>query len=481
MLEGFQSLGTTKVVERTQLNAILSQLRENVKLHPEKYAGDFGKLLGVRYVAVGRIISGDSYTIENVTTFSYASTFQILDTETNEVLLQRTCAPDHTSLKSELSDEVKDWIEDDVSKLFPLQAIPVKVLQADKDGSPEVLLLNQGAAGGIKKGQDLFMFLKEQTREFIKYSPVATLEVTMVEGDDFSEVEVGGRKRDIIVGNIIPDQERNPYVVQSNEEFSSRGNLPKLVISFENTAQVRDAWVLPLAQACLQSGLLNAGFCTILDRSLLKTILQEQNFNLSGLTSHESTVEAGKVGAARTLLKIQLLDVRFIIPEKQSSFECFARINVQLVDMETGSVLLSESIDASTPFFNLRSRRTKPQSFIVTLNVLAEKLSKVLLTNLGLTGKIFEAVSTNSTGEVESALMSIGKARGVKSGMRGVVLAKTKFAGKEIEKEIGEFKVKECESPDFCLIAIDFKGDFTARSANELLGMNSKYSFRIKE
>jgi hypothetical protein len=56
---------------------------------------------------------------------------------------------------------------------------------------------------------------------------------------------------------------------------------------------------------------------------------------------------------------------------------------------------------------------------------------------------------------------------------------KTKFAGKYIEKEIGEIKIIECNDPDYSIIKIWFKDDFIPPRDQEFIGANSIFTCKI--
>jgi len=82
----------------------------------------------------------------------------------------------------------------------------------------------------------------------------------------------------------------------------------------------------------LRSVLVQAGKYNVLERNNMESILQEQGFQMSGCTSAECAVEAGK-----------LLGVQKMIAGSVGKLGTLYNINIRIIDVETGKIEKTES------------------------------------------------------------------------------------------------------------------------------------------
>lgn len=469
--------GRFRLLERQQLFTVLDKLAENMRQHSDEGMESAKEILGVDYFIIARILVKSPYRARGSEWNYYTTSFQLFDVRTSELLAQNVYfLSEYASQPTpgKLSDNTEDWIEDEVIKHFPIEVVPVKVLEMDSKEQPKILLLSQGSTGGIQKDQKLFMFKRESMKDFIRYIPTAQLKVIVVEGTDFSQAEVKDIKQPIEALMVIPNPNKNPYIIRSEEKVSSHRKVARLVTRFEYTGRNIDNWILPVARAAVQSNLLKTQLWGVLDRSFLWEILEEQKMNTGNLSSpqEENLIIAG----SKDLLKVRILDVNFNEdPNVENKYTCAVSASYELIDMETGSIIQSQIINGDHDY---RRDETKPEALLRTLERVSEKLSKELLSSIGIVGNLSEIIRNDKNGIPELALFDRGLADGIDRGMKGIITMKTKFAGKTINKEIGEFKVDECKNPDYSTIKLSFNDDSLPNTAEKIIESN-KYTFKI--
>lgn len=84
--------------------------------------------------------------------------------------------------------------------------------------------------------------------------------------------------------------------------------------------------------------LVSTGKFTVIERSEMTTILQEQGFQQSGCTSDECAVEMGK-----------LLNINMIIAGSIGKVGALYTISLRVIDVETGEILMTENEDCQCP------------------------------------------------------------------------------------------------------------------------------------
>jgi len=481
LTNSFHQWGYFKVVERVQLSHILAQLVENAKTNPTQYADDLGNLLGVQYFAAAGVLSRESFAKENgLRLDQFTIRFSFLDVETNQVLAQ-SLLDDFSIVAQNAPTEVPKiagvWVKEQIQILFPLSATPVKILNSDNKGQPRTVLLDQGAASGLRKGQKLYLFRREKVGSLDRYKKIGTAEVSEVEGQDFSRAEIDDLDEPLEPNRIVPDLAHNPFVFRTQERVLSPKKLPALLVSVEILVPNTPAWMLPIAEAALQDGIIKSGYWSIIDRNLLHMVLSEQNLSLKGVAL--TSVREGKISATRHLLRARATNLSMANMGREN-VKCIVTSTCDLLDIETGEVVFTSTISkGDSPFHT--SSTGQATALGKTFRVIGEEIAKLLFTNISPSAIAIDIAKVSPQGGIERVWINIGTSVGLKSGMAGQIFMKTKFAGKTIEKEAGQFKVLECTDPDMSLVEITPKDQLRFDSRDDFIGEKTKYTFKVSK
>ncbi len=136
------------------------------------------------------------------------------------------------------------------------------------------------------------------------------------------------------------------------------------------------------------TALVKTGRFDVIERALLKKILEEQKLALSGVVDAGSATQVGK-----------LLGVKTIISGSVMRLESIVEVNARIIDVESGSIIAAENV-----------RSTSSSSLQDLINQMARKIIK----NFPLEGYV-----VNRSGDKVS--IDLGKLAGVKDGMEFIV------------------------------------------------------------
>lgn len=103
----------------------------------------------------------------------------------------------------------------------------------------------------------------------------------------------------------------------------------------------------------LRNELVNTGTFSVMERQEMQEILKEQGFQLSGCTSTECMVQAGRI-----------LGVREIMGGSVGKFGDIYTVSLRIIDVETGQIITSQTDDVS---------KDKSRLLTVSMNKLANK------------------------------------------------------------------------------------------------------------
>lgn len=112
-----------------------------------------------------------------------------------------------------------------------------------------------------------------------------------------------------------------------------------------------------IISARLRTDLFNTGKYTVLERDKMQNILDEQGFQLSGCTTNECVIEAGK-----------LIGVEKIVAGNIGKIGKLITITIRLVDIETGKVLQTATEDCECPIERVVTQSVKNVAEILSGN-----------------------------------------------------------------------------------------------------------------
>jgi TolB-like protein len=136
------------------------------------------------------------------------------------------------------------------------------------------------------------------------------------------------------------------------------------------------------------TALVKAGRFDVVERGLLKKILEEQELALSGIVDETTVTEVGK-----------LLGVKVIISGSVLKLQNILEINARIIDVETASIIAAENVKSSAA---------------IGLQDLVVQMSEKIIKNFPLEGYI--ANKKNTTVSID-----LGRLAGVKRGMEFMV------------------------------------------------------------
>lgn len=135
---------------------------------------------------------------------------------------------------------------------------------------------------------------------------------------------------------------------RSGEPTTTKGGKPRIVVLA--TASSNTSWTTNVTTATLEDALTQSGRFEVIAGAQRDKILKEQGFNNSDLVDPQHATKVGKLLSARYIIVGNALDVT--IKKKGGGFspidlgsEIKTRIQVQMIDAETGIVKASKSFE----------------------------------------------------------------------------------------------------------------------------------------
>lgn len=126
----------------------------------------------------------------------------------------------------------------------------------------------------------------------------------------------------------------------------------------------------------------------VVERALLKKIVQEQKLGMSGLIDQDSTAQLGKILGVKTIISGSVL-----------LFQDHVEVNARIINVNTGSIVAAENI-----------RSTNPENLREAIEALTAKIVK----NFPLTGYIVKKRDS-------SVVIDLGASAGLQPGMEFIV------------------------------------------------------------
>ena len=190
------------------------------------------------------------------------------------------------------------------------------------------------------------------------------------------------------------------------------------VLDFQVEGNFNEAGVGNIAAEWLTTGLVETGRFEVIERRLIKKIVEEQKFGASGLIDSSSAVRLGRV-----------LGVGTVVAGTVMKLDDYVEINARLLNVETGSIIAAEKI---------KSSKTRELSDLVS------QITDKIIQAFPLQGYIVKRVGDRVT-------IDIGKVAGAKSGTRFIVykegsIIKHPKTGEVLDIEtvdLGEIEVRE--------------------------------------
>jgi TolB-like protein len=138
----------------------------------------------------------------------------------------------------------------------------------------------------------------------------------------------------------------------------------------------------------LITALVKEGRFEVIERRLLRKVLEEQKLVMSGVVNEESATQLGK-----------LLGVKVIISGSVMRFQNIMEVNARIIDVESASIITAESVKSSTA---------------IRLEDLVVEMAEKIIKDFPLEGYIVQR-------HEESVTIDLGQRAGVRRGMRFIV------------------------------------------------------------
>ncbi|SKA14948.1 TolB amino-terminal domain-containing protein [Trichlorobacter thiogenes] len=190
------------------------------------------------------------------------------------------------------------------------------------------------------------------------------------------------------------------------------------VLDFQTEGNFEDKDVGKIVAEWLTTGLVEAGRFEIVERRLLKKIIDEQKIGASGLVDRDSTARLGRV-----------LGVQTVVSGTVIKLDNSVEINARLLNVETGTILAAEKI---------RSQRATDLSGMVS------QITDKIIQAFPLQGYVVQR-------EGEKVIIDIGRQTGTRNGFRFIVFKEGKVVkhpktGEVLDIEtidLGEIELQE--------------------------------------
>ena len=135
----------------------------------------------------------------------------------------------------------------------------------------------------------------------------------------------------------------------------------------------------------LITALVKEGRFDVIERRLLKKIMEEQKLAMSGIVDESSATQLGK-----------LLGVKVIISGSVMKFENMLEVNARIIDVETATIIAAESVTSTTA---------------TGLEKVIAQMAEIIIKDFPLEGYVVHR-------DKKSILIDLGRRAGVKRGMR---------------------------------------------------------------
>lgn len=190
------------------------------------------------------------------------------------------------------------------------------------------------------------------------------------------------------------------------------------VLDFQVEGSFNEADIGKIAAEWLTTGLVETGRFEVIERRLIKKIVEEQKFGASGMIDSSSAVRLGKV-----------LGVGTVVAGTVMKLDDYVEINARLLNVETGSIITAEKI---------KSSKTRELSDLVS------QITDKIIQAFPLQGYIVKRAGDRVT-------IDIGRIAGARNGTRFIVykegnVIKHPKTGEVLDIEtidLGEVEVRE--------------------------------------
>lgn len=274
------------------------------------------------------------------------------------------------------------------------------------------------------------------------------------------------------------------FLLFSSVSFSQE-KLSLAILSFNNSGNASSGDVNTIQETVTNTFVKTKRF-NIVDRTKMEALKREKELQKTEDFMDGAVIEQGKSLGAKFVISGKVVSVnksrsmkeRTKLDGTKESYEAFeATINFvcQIIDVETGQVVNSETFsnDGGGTFLGMSMAKNLDDAFSSSLNSLQKDLDKWVGKNFPLTITIVEIQEKDSKGNAKKILIAGGSSVGLEKGEKlkvvEVLMVDVNGVQKERKKEIGEVKISKIEDESFsvCTVTsggIDINTKFEAKS-----------------
>lgn len=210
---------------------------------------------------------------------------------------------------------------------------------------------------------------------------------------------------------------------------------------------------------------------SIVDRSKMGAIKEEKELQKSEDFIDGSVVEQGKNLGAAFLITGHVIsahgDQMTSSDGKSISYKATLSISLKVIDISTGQVITSETIEpkAGTNLGGMFGIASSSASDAVSKSIkkIEDKIDDFVSRNFPISFSIAEIQEKDSKGNATTILLAGGSGFGLKKGdkLKVVELKEIEVNGKKMtrKKEIGEIKITKIEDENFSICSVNAGGD----------------------
>jgi hypothetical protein len=211
------------------------------------------------------------------------------------------------------------------------------------------------------------------------------------------------------------------------------GGKPRLFVA--TSAPSNEAWTNDVTRATLEEALVNSGRFEVIAGSQRDNLLREQGFANSDVVDPNNSVKVGRMLAAKYVVSGTCQSVTTektgtgglggfggrvgLGGDKELSSKVTAKVQIQLTDLETGTIVLARTYDEKGGESTLGTKTSDNKQESAYRDIIA-RVSQRFVAELGASVPIAALVAALDGGQV---ILTAGSGAGVKEGMRFEVFA----------------------------------------------------------
>ena len=198
-----------------------------------------------------------------------------------------------------------------------------------------------------------------------------------------------------------PDTTAHPFC---NQNTPSKKERPRFVVI--PTASPETDWTKTMMAAALEDALAQNGWFDLITATQREKILREQGFSSSDLVDPKQATEVGRLLSARYILIGNVLDVSL---NRVFTDTINVKVQIQLVEAETGLVKLSKSFDETVTKFGKSENIHKREAFQSAMKKIAPVFVREIERLIPIDGIIVKIFKTR-------LYFDVGSEHGVRAG-----------------------------------------------------------------